>query len=135
MNGAQHCLRRLVLAVIRDLGVTEFDLLRRLAAIGYAPRIQNDLQVFRKELTEVFRLQWRRLVAAGRLFGTKGALVGDDEIDVPAEAQRAIADQAVHCGNIVRLRAESVIVEHRHRLVRDGWRVEPLQRRIFLRHP
>src|SRR6187402_1061837 len=52
---------------------------------------------------------------------------GDDQVEVPAIAQRAIRDEAADRGQVVRLDTESVVVELLDRSVLDCWRIEALE--------
>jgi hypothetical protein len=56
-------------------------------------------------------------------------LVGDDQLDVPSEAQRPVGAKALDGSQIVGLQSETVIVESFDWRVDDGRRLEALERR------
>ena len=71
--------------------------------------------------------QRAELLVVRVVLAAEGALVGEDQVDVPAPAQRAVHDQAFDRGEVVRFEAEAVVVELRHRDVGHHGRVEAIQ--------
>ena len=122
-------LRGLVLAEICDLHPPEADRGRRPTAIVGSPPIQDFHSTFRNELRKVIARKRFCLGLIGRLLGTIGALIGDDELDVAAPPQRAVALEAADGGQIVRFLTQAVFIKPSHGRIHNLRRIEPFQRR------
>ena len=70
-----------------------------------------------------------RLGLIGRFLGAIGALVGDDQLHVPAPPQRAVTLEAADRGQIVRFLTEAVLVKTSDRRIDHLRRIEAIQRR------
>ena len=75
------------------------------------------------------------LVVVAGVARTEAAVVGDEQVDVPAPAQGAIGDQAVDRGEVVGLGAQAVVVELLDQRVDHVRRVEGVQLRARRQHP
>jgi hypothetical protein len=93
-----------------------------------ASAIEDLVDLLRKHLRKEIVAEGTRLGLAGRVFGSIAVLVGDDEVQMPAEREPSIALQHADGRKIVRLDAEPVLVELSDRRFVHVRRDELLQR-------
>ena len=125
LRGAEHAVRRRILARVRELLPAEADRRRRLPVGVRAARVEDLVHFLGHEVRIVLaaeRIGGRRVHRAFRL---ERMLVGEHEVDVAAEAQAPIDVQAVDRREIVRLLADAVLVEALDGCVDDLGRREP----------
>ena len=83
---------------------------RRLTAIEGASRVERDHRFLRKVAPERRVIDLSNLFGVGRVVAAEAVLVGNEEVEVLAVAERPISDQAADRGQIVRLQPQPVPV-------------------------
>ena len=78
-------------------------------------------------LSSFFRFSELALVVVAAIARPNAAVVGDEQVDVPAPAQGAIRDQAVDGGKVVGFSSQAVVVEIPHQRIDHVRRVERVQ--------
>ena len=113
---------------VRDVPVLELELGRRVVVVG-ASRVEHLHDVLGEHAVPVLPVaELVERVVAERVGAAIAVLIGDDQIEVLAPAQRAIAFEAVDRDEVVRLDAEAVVIELLDRDVLDGRWSELLER-------
>ena len=120
-------MRRRVLSRIRNVRVVECDFGRRIAIVEGAAAVENLRCILGEHPVEL-----RTEAGDGRVTEWVGAavtvLIGNDEVEMPAVAIRAVADQAVDGREVVGLVAEAVLVPLLDGDIRHRGRIELLER-------
>src|SRR5262249_14107419 len=89
-----------------------------------ASRVQDLQSLLRKQLGKVPAHQWLGRSPLTRLFGSVAALIGQDQLDVPAPAQSAVSRQTPEGRKVVWLIPQTLLVEIVDRRVLHSWRAE-----------
>src|SRR5215831_1427668 len=127
--GSKNGLRRRVLLRVCDVPVFELELRGRMAPVVSASPVEHLRDVLGEHAVEVPPVaKLAERVVAERVGAAIAVLIGDDQVEVLAPAQRPIAFQTVDRYEVVRLDAEAVVVELLDRNVLDGRRPELLER-------
>src|SRR4029079_1353688 len=100
---------------------------RRIPAVECTAAVENLRHVLRKHARELRPESSSRRVAE-RVGAAIAVLIGDDEVEVFAVAIRAVADQAVDRGQVVRLVAKAVLVPLFDCDIRHRGRIEAFER-------
>src|SRR3954467_771678 len=125
-----------MLSWIRDADVAEAEFGGRFAAVEGAARIERDHRRFREHPVESGIVNLANALRLGRVVAAEAVLVGENEIEMPAVAQRSIRDQAVDGLEIVGFDPEAAVVPlfYPHILHRQrAERVERSARRLHAR--
>ena len=121
---------------IRDADVAKAEFGGRFAAVEGAAGIERDHRRFREHPVESRIVNLTNALRIGRVVAAEAVLVGENEIEVPAVAQRPIGDQAVDGLQIVGFDPEATVVPlfYRHIFHRQrAERVERSARRLHAR--
>src|SRR6185369_12244666 len=117
-----------VSAGIGNPNLTERDLCRRLASVECASGVKNFHRRLWEHAEEFVAAKLFDVGIARRILAAVAVLIGEDQVEVPTIAKRAIADEAANRGQVVRLDTEAVVVELLDRHVLDRGRIEALER-------
>ena len=104
---AENGPRRRVLARIRNAHIAEVEFGGRLPAIEGAARVERDHCFLREVAPERRIIDLSDIFGVARVVAAEAVLVGNEEVEVLAVAERPISDQAADRGQIVRLDARA----------------------------
>ncbi len=104
-------LRRCVPLRVGDMRVVEADLRRGIAAVEGAPAVENLHHRLGKHADELVAAELSERRVAEGIRAPIAVLVGDDQVQVPAVAQRPVGLEAVDRRQVVRLHPQPVAVE------------------------
>src|SRR3954467_10402803 len=99
-----------MLSWIRDAYVAEAEFGGRFAAVEGAAGIEGHHRRFREHPVESRIVNLANALRIGRAVAAKAVLFGEKEIEMPAVAQRPIADQTVDSLQIVGFDPETIVV-------------------------
>src|SRR5437867_892197 len=129
LRGAEHRLRCRVDAWVGNVRVAEANGRRRMAAVVRAARVESLDHVLCNDGGKSRRTEARRVRCVSERLRPIAAVVGEDEVDVAAPAQRTKDRETVDGGEIAALHAKALLVEIANRCIGDGRRVEALEAR------
>src|SRR4051812_13784206 len=96
-----------------------------------ASSVERAHDLLRHHRREVVTAERLRLLAAARFLRPVRVLIRDQDLDVPAEAEGAIAGETADGGEVVGLLAQAALVEPLDGRVTYRGRIEALQRRAL----
>src|SRR5882724_4755951 len=113
--GSEQGLRGIRLTEVRNLLLPETDGVGRFASV-VIPAAINDLEhLLREEFRIVLIIEICVSEFGSGVLRSVASLVGDDELDVPAPAERAVSLQTIDRRKIVGLLSESMLIENSDR--------------------
>lgn len=115
MLGSEQGLRGIRLTDVRNLLVSETDSVGRFASVVIPTAIDYLKHLLRHELRIVLIKESCVIELASGVLRSVASLVGDDELHVPAPAERPVSIQTIDRRKIVGLLPESMLIENSDR--------------------
>src|SRR5205085_9396419 len=124
---AENRLRRRVPLRVRDVSIVEADFRGGIATVVAAAAVKGAHLSLRKHPDELVAAELSERRIAERIGAPVAVLIGDDQVEIPAVPQRAIACQAVDRDQVVRLHAQPIAVELFDGNILYSWWIESFE--------